>query len=112
VTVDESAEPGIQVVRDEPHGRYTILVDGERAGFTLFEVDARGRYLYPHTVIDPRFQGRGLATRLVAEAMADAAARHETVVPYCSVVARYLREHDVPGLDIQWPRLPGQTGPS
>lgn len=111
MTADSSTESGIRVVRDDAAERYEILVDGRPAGFTLFEVDRHGRHVYPHTVIDPDYQGRGLAKRLVADAMADAAARGETVVPFCPVVARYLRENEVPGLVVDWPRPPGQADP-
>ncbi len=93
----------ITVVRNDEDRRYEIHVGDVLAGFTVFRVDARGRYLYPHTEVDPAFRGRGLAQRLVADAMADAARRGETVVPHCPVVAKYLRENEVPGLTIDWP---------
>ena len=38
--------------------------------------------------------------------MADSARRGETVVPHCPVVAKYLRENEVPGLTIEWPGQP------
>lgn len=93
----------ITVARNDEDRRYEIHVGDVLAGFTIFRVDGHGRYLYPHTEVDPAFRGRGLAQRLVADAMADAARRGETVVPHCPVVAKYLREHEVPGLTIEWP---------
>lgn len=92
----------IEVTRNEAAGRYEISVDGAVAGFTAFEPDAEGRLVFPHTVIDPAYGGRGLGTRLIAEAMADVAARGETVVPECSFVVRYLQGHDVAGLAVHW----------
>ena len=76
------------------------------AGFTVFRIDPRGRLIFPHTEVDPAFRGRGIAQALVAGAMADVAARGETVIPHCPVVAKYLRENEVPGLDIVWPSAP------
>ena len=96
----------ITVVRNDEDHRYEVHVGGVLAGFTQFRVDRRGRYLYPHTEVDPAFRGRGLAQRVVADAMTDSARRGETVVPHCPVVAKYLRDNDVPGLAIAWPDHP------
>ena len=91
------------VTRDEAESRYEVRLGDVLAGFTEFRVDSRGRYVYHHTEIDPAFAGRGLATKLVGQAMADAAARGEVVRPTCGVVVKYLRTHEVPGLQIDWP---------
>ncbi|WP_461472215.1 GNAT family N-acetyltransferase [Microbacterium sp. HJ5] len=96
----------ITVVRNDEDRRYEVHVGDVLAGFTQFRVDRRGRYLYPHTEVDPAFRGRGLAQRVVADAMTDAAARGETVVPHCPVVAKYLRDNEVPGLAVEWPPAP------
>lgn len=91
------------VTRNDEDGRYEIHVGDVLAGFSEFREDSRGRYAFPHTVIDPAFRGRGLAGILIERAMADAAARDETVVPYCPVIAKWLGEHEVPGLKVSWP---------
>lgn len=83
--------------------RYEVHVDDRLAGFTLFHPDEQGRLVFPHTVIDPAFGGRGLGRVLVARAMADVASRGETVVPLCPFVVKYLRGTDVPGLKVDWP---------
>lgn len=93
----------VDVVRNDLTHRYEIRVGDVVAGFTTFRIDSEGRLNFPHTVVDPAFRGRGLATRLVADAMTDAAARGETVVPHCPVVSAYLRGHEVPGLTVEWP---------
>jgi Predicted acetyltransferase len=98
---DLSEQP--TVTRDDAESRYEIRLGDVLAGFTEFRVDSRGRYVYPHTEIDPAFRGRGLAGILVAEAMTDAAARGETVVPLCPVVAKYVADNEVPGLTVEWP---------
>lgn len=96
----------ITVVRNDSGRRYEIHVGDALAGFTVFRPDSRGRLIFPHTEVDPAFRGQGLAPRLVADAMADVAARGETVVPHCPVVSKYLHAHDVPGLAIDWPDHP------
>lgn len=102
-----ATEDQITVRRNDDESRYEVWVGDVLAGFTEFAPDSRGRHVYPHTVVDPAFRGRGLAQTVVAEAMADSARRGETVVPLCPVVARYLRENEVPGLDIDWPSRVG-----
>lgn len=96
----------VAVVRNDTAHRYEVHVGDVVAGFTMFRIDAQGRLHFPHTEVDPAFRGQGLAPRLVADAMADVAARGETVVPHCPVVSGYLRKHDVPGLTIEWPAHP------
>ncbi|MBV0893783.1 GNAT family N-acetyltransferase [Microbacterium sp. NC79] len=99
---DETTTETTLVRRNEEAGRYEILVDDVVAGFTEF-TERQGAFLFPHTEIDPAFGGRGLGSTLVAGAMADSAARGDTVVPLCPFVVKYLRGHDVPGLTISWP---------
>jgi predicted GNAT family acetyltransferase len=101
---DTEAQP--IVTHNDEDRRYEVHVDGVLAGFTVFRPDAQGRLRFPHTEVDPAFRGRGLAQKVVADAMTDAAARGETVIPHCPVVAKYLREHDVPGLTVEWPAVP------
>jgi predicted GNAT family acetyltransferase len=88
------------VTRNDEKHRYEIHVDGTVAGFTEFEVDASGRTVLPHTVIDPAFEGRGLGKILVAGTLADLARREDEIVPRCPFVVRYLGKNDVPGLKI------------
>jgi uncharacterized protein len=97
------ADAELTVTRDDAESRYEIHVDGVLGGYTEFRTDSRGRLVMPHTVIDPAFRGRGLSGVLVSEALADIAGRGETVLPLCPVVAKYLREHEVPGLEVVWP---------
>jgi predicted GNAT family acetyltransferase len=96
----------ITVTRNDEEHRYEVHAGDVLAGFTTFRIDSRGRLLFPHTEVDPAFRGRGLAQAVVSEAMTDAARRGETVVPHCPVVAKYLRENEVPGLTIEWPGQP------
>ena len=90
------------VARNDERGRYEIRVDGTVAGYTLFRADEKGRLVFPHTVIDPAFGGRGLGSVLVREALEDVARRGETVVPECPFVVRYLRTHELEGPDVYW----------
>ncbi|CAN7159906.1 GNAT family N-acetyltransferase [Microbacterium sp. LjRoot45] len=92
----------ITVERNDAKGRYEIRQGDTVAGFTLFRADDHGRLVFPHTEIDPAFGGRGLGSALVGQALADVAARGETVVPVCPFVVKYVQTHDVEGLDVRW----------
>ncbi|MCR2784663.1 MULTISPECIES: GNAT family N-acetyltransferase [unclassified Microbacterium] len=96
------------VTRDDGDSRYEIRLGGVLAGYTEFEIDPRGRLRFIHTEIDPAFRGRGVASALLGEAMADVARRGEVVEPLCPFVAKYLRENEVAGLVVQWPFRSGQ----
>lgn len=99
----------VKVSRDDEQSRYEISVGDVLGGYLEFVPDSHGRLVLPDTQIDPAFKGRGLGTKLVAAAMADAAQRGDTVVPDCPFVVRYLRENDVPGLTIDWSRAPADA---
>ncbi len=92
----------VTVTRDDAASRYEVRVDGQLAGFTEFRPTSDGRLIFPHTVVEPAFGGRGLGSVLVGRAMADVASRGETVIPVCPFVLKYLRSHDVPGLTVQY----------
>lgn len=93
----------LTVTRNDEAHRYEIHVDGELGGFLEFRPAGEDRIALPHTELDPAFTGRGLGKALASEALADLARRGGTVIPTCPFVAHYLREHDVPGLVVQWP---------
>jgi uncharacterized protein len=101
-----TAHPEPHVARNDEKGRYEIHLGDVLGGFTQFAPDSHGRLVFPHTEIDPAFEGRGLGGILVGRALADVASRGETIVPRCPFVVRYLRGHDVPGLKIDWPSSP------
>lgn len=99
----------ITVTRDDDASRYEIRHDGVLAGFAEFDLRP-GTIRFIHTEIDPAFQGKGLAGRLAADALADAAASGDDIVPICPYIAKYLRTHDVPGATIRWPERPATPG--
>ncbi|KWX67540.1 GNAT family N-acetyltransferase [Mycobacterium sp. NAZ190054] len=73
-------------------GRFVIEVDGRKVGLADFH-DRDGRRIFPHTEVLPQFQGRGLATILVAEALRETKAEGLRVVPTCWMVAEYVDRH-------------------
>ena len=73
-------------------GRFTIAVDGQRVGLAEFE-DRGGRRVFTHTEVDEAFEGRGLATILVAEALHATRDAGLRIVPQCRLVANYIDKH-------------------
>jgi predicted GNAT family acetyltransferase len=76
----------------EEAARFSISVDGKKAGFTEY-VDRGNQRVFPHTEIDDAFGGRGLATILVGEALEATRAAGLRIVPECSMVAGYIEKH-------------------
>lgn len=94
-----------KVTRNDETSRYEIHLGEVLAGFADFQLRP-GEILFTHTEIDPAFQGKGLAPILADEALADAAASGDTIVPYCAYIARYLKRNEVAGAQVRWPQLP------
>ena len=83
---------GAQTTITEEPGRFTIAVDGQTVGLADFS-DRDGRRTFPHTEVGSAFQGRGLATILVGEALRATRQAGLRIVPACSMVADYIDKH-------------------
>jgi uncharacterized protein len=81
-----------EVVNREASSRYEIIVDGETKGFAEYRVMGDD-IVFPHTVIDPRWRGRGLGAALVSHALDDVRPTGRRVVPSCWYVARFIDSH-------------------
>jgi uncharacterized protein len=73
-------------------GMYLIAVEGRTVGHADY-ADRGDQRVFYHTVVDPEFGGRGLATILLEEALDDARNHGKRIVPVCSMVATVLRKH-------------------
>ena len=71
---------------------YTVAVDGKIVGHADY-ADRGGQRVIYHTVVDPAFGGRGLATILLEEALKAARADGKRIVPVCSMVGTVLKNH-------------------
>ncbi|MCW2983467.1 MAG: N-acetyltransferase [Conexibacter sp.] len=85
-------DTAIAVRDDQARERYEITADGEVAGFTQYRLRP-GLIAFVHTEIDPRFEGQGLASRLIGFALDDARARELAVLPFCPFVNGYVERH-------------------
>lgn len=84
------SEPTVTNVAEEH--RYEISVDGVRAGLADYR-DSGDQRDFHHTEIDKAFGGQGLATKLIAAALADTQAAGKRIVPTCSFVEAYVEKH-------------------
>jgi predicted GNAT family acetyltransferase len=89
------ASAGVEEVRvvDVPdRSRFEVRVGEELAGFAEYR-RRPGLIAFVHTLIDPRFEGRGLASRLVRTALAEARSDGLAVLPFCPFVRGYIADH-------------------
>jgi predicted GNAT family acetyltransferase len=87
-----STEPAIAVSDNPDRQRYEVRVDGELAGFSQYH-EKPGQIAFTHTEIADRFEGQGLASRLIAFALDDARRRGPAVLPFCPFVNDYIQRH-------------------
>jgi predicted GNAT family acetyltransferase len=71
--------------------RYELDADGVTA--VLYYRSADGVITLVHTETPPQAQGKGIASRLVKEALADIRAKGLKVVPRCPFVSAYMGRH-------------------
>ena len=82
----------VRVVDEPERSRFEIRVDGDVAGFTEYR-RRPGLIAFIHTLIDPRFEGRGLASQLVRTALSEARSDALSVLPFCPFVRSYIAGH-------------------
>jgi uncharacterized protein len=72
--------------------RFSIEVDGQKVGFTEY-ADRDGQRIFPHTEVADEFEGRGLATILVGEALQATRDAGLRIVAICPLVAAFVEKH-------------------
>ena len=101
-----SGEPGpdVRVVDAPERSRFEARVEGELAGF----VEYRHRpalIAFTHALIDPRFEGHGIGSRLVSTALSEARSAGLAVLPFCPFVRSYIARHPADYLDLVPPNM-------
>jgi predicted GNAT family acetyltransferase len=72
--------------------RFEALIDGHKPGFVEYYAFSHV-VIVVHTEIDPRWEGRGLGSALVRQALDYFRAENRSVVPVCGFFAHQLRRH-------------------
>lgn len=93
-----AADENVRVRNDQVAARFEILVDDVVAGYADYQDEPAsgadpGVRTFPHTVVDPEFGGRGLAGRMIGEALQATREDGLRVRPACSFVARYVEKN-------------------
>jgi predicted GNAT family acetyltransferase len=89
----------VRVVDAPEHSRFEVRVGDELAGFAEYR-RRPGLIAYTHTLIDARYEGMGLATRLVRTALDKAREDGLAVLPFCPFVRGYIADHADEYLDL------------
>ena len=90
MTTDKTGAP----TTSPPRGaRRTPLPSKARPSATPTIADRGDQRVFYHTVVDPEYGGRGLATILVEEALNGARDAGKRIVPVCSMVETVLKKH-------------------
>lgn len=80
-------------VTDRPEqSRYDIEVDGEPAGFAQYRLHD-GVAAFVHTEVASGFEGQGVASTLISEALDDVRSRGLAVQPFCPFVREHIGRH-------------------
>ena len=93
---------GAETSVDQEPGRFTISVEDRPVGFVEY-ADRDGQRVFIHTEVDDAFEGRGLATILVSEALAATRDAGLRIVPVCELVAGYVERHPEFGAVVDQP---------
>lgn len=89
-TTDKTGAP-TTVQAESDH--YTISVEGKAVGKAEFS-DRGDRRIFTHTEVDDAYEGRGLATILIGEALQKTRDDGLRIVAQCPMVANYVSKHD------------------
>jgi predicted GNAT family acetyltransferase len=87
-----NAAADVTVADNPEQERYEIRVDGELAGFAQYHAKP-GLIAFVHTEVDDRFEGQGLASRLIAHALDDVREHGLAALPFCPFVNDYIQRH-------------------
>ena len=89
MTTDKTGAPTTVTQESD---RFSISVDGQKVGFTEY-ADRDGQRIFPHTEVADEFEGRGLATILVNEALQTTRDSGLRIVAVCPLVAAFVTKH-------------------
>lgn len=84
------------VIRDDrTSGRLEAHADGQLAGrIEYFVLESPGRALVPvHTIVEPEYEGQGIAGSLARELYSAAAREGIEVAPLCPYVVQWAARH-------------------
>jgi hypothetical protein len=72
--------------------RYEAYVGDVLAGFSQYRIED-GLVVFVHTEVTPEFEGEGIGSTLIRDALEDVRRQARKVVPLCEFVAAYIEKH-------------------
>ncbi len=81
-----------EIVHAASRHRFEIRLGKEIIGRSYYR-EEQGRRVFTHTEVEPDYQGHGLASQLIAHALADTREAGLRVVAQCPTVAAYVQRH-------------------
>jgi uncharacterized protein len=82
----------VQVIDVPERTRYEARVDGELAAFADY-IPTGELLAFTHTEVLPAFEGRGVGSTLVREALDDVRGRQRSVLAVCPFVSGWIARH-------------------
>jgi len=76
------------------HRVEAVLEDGRVAGFSEYRPRTDTVYSFTHTEVADEFEGQGIGSQLAAGVMQAARDEGFRILPSCSFIRRYMREHE------------------
>ncbi|MFF1796022.1 GNAT family N-acetyltransferase [Kitasatospora sp. NPDC058263] len=76
----------------EAENRFEARVDGAPAGFAEY-IRSDRLVVYPHTVVEPAFEGQGIGSALARAALDDARERGLAVLATCPFIKGWMLRH-------------------
>jgi len=82
----------MDAINNAEEQRFEIRLDDGELAFADYSL-LDGKVMFPHTVVPPKHEGRGVGSALAREALAWAREEKLAVVPTCSFFVTYMQRH-------------------
>lgn len=79
------------LIDNEEKKQYEFHIDGDIARIEYMK--AQGKIFLTHTEVPAKFEGKGIGSALIKQALDDIRQKELTLVPLCPFVAAYINRH-------------------
>lgn len=79
------------LIDNEEKKQYEFHIDGDLARIEYMK--AQGKIFLTHTEVPAKFEGKGIGSALIKQALDDIRQKELTLVPLCPFVAAYINRH-------------------
>lgn len=79
------------LIDNEEKKQYEFHIDGDLARIEY--IKAQGKIFLTHTEVPAKFEGKGIGSALIKQALDDIRQKELTLVPLCPFVAAYINRH-------------------